>query len=135
MPSRRKIDSPAGGRGSPAVVSQASGADTGAADAAHSLPNPRAGAHDSEASTIAFWFFGQPALDPSLGAGAFVADASDTGRPDSPGAGSLLELLAPSQLYGLDFAPWFPHLFDSSSPCARGWFYPSILFVAFWRSS
>ena len=133
MPSRRKIDSPAGGLGSPAVVSQASGADTGAADAAHSLPNPRAGAHDSEASAIAFWFFGQPALDPSLGAGAFVADASDTGRPDSPGAGSLLELLAPSQPYGLGFAPWFPQLFDSSFSCfwvpETRWLYPS-----FWSS-
>ena len=135
MPSRRKIDSPAGGRGSPAVVSQASGADTGAADAVPFLPNPRAETQDSEASAIAFGSSDQPALDPLLGAGAFVADASDTGRPDSPGAGSLLELLAPSQLYGLDFAPWFPHLFNSSSPCARGWFYPSILFVAFWRSS
>ena len=38
----------------PPPFSQASGADTGAADAAHSLPNPRAEAHDSEASAIAF---------------------------------------------------------------------------------
>ena len=104
MPSRRKIDSPAGGRGSPAVVSQASGADTGAADAAPSLPNPRAEAQDSEASAIAFGSLDQPALDPPLGAGAFVADASDTGRPDPLGAGSLLELLAPSQPCSLDFA-------------------------------
>ena len=78
MPSRRKIDSPAGGRGSPAVVSQASGADTGAADAALSLPNPRAEAQDSEASAIA------------LGS-SDVAGASNTGRSDPPGAGSLLE--------------------------------------------
>ena len=64
MPSRRKIDSPAGGLGSPAVVSQASGADTGAADAAPLLPDPRAEAQDSEAPALSFGSAVQPLLDP-----------------------------------------------------------------------
>ena len=142
MPSRSKKSSPtkspspAGVRGvSPPGVSQDSGADTGAADAAPLLPNPRADAQDSEAPALSFGSTVQPLLDPPSGAGDFVANDSEAGRPGSLGAKSLLLLLDPSQLYGLDFAPWFPQLFDSSSPCARGWFYPSILFVAFWRSS
>ena len=119
MPSRRKIDSPAGGLGSPAVVSQASGADTGAADAAPPLPNPRAEAQDSEAPALSFGSTVQPLLDPTSGAGDFVANDSEAGRPGSLGAKSLLLLLDPSQPRDSDFALWFDQHFDFS-PDLRG---------------
>ena len=110
-----KSPSPAGVRGvSPRGVSQDSGADTGAADAAPSLPNPHAEAQDSEASALSFGSADQPLLDPPSGAGEFVANDSGAGRPGSLGAERLLPFLDPSQPSDSDFALWFAQRFDSS---------------------
>ena len=83
-----KSPSPASVRGvSPPGVSQASGADTGAADAAPSFPDPTAEAQDSEASALSFDSADRPLLDPPSGAGEFVAGDSGASRPGSLGAG------------------------------------------------
>ena len=101
MPRQKKnspAKSPSPFRGeSPPGVSQDSGADTGAADAAPLLPNPRAEAQDLEAPALSFGSAVQPILDPPSGAGAFVANDSSAGQPGSFGARSLLPLLDPSQ--------------------------------------
>ena len=98
----------------PPGVSQDSGADTGAVDAAPLLPNPRAEAQDLEASALSFGSAVQPLFDPPSGAGAFVADDSSAGQPGSLGAKSLLPLLDPSQPSASDFALWFAQRFGSS---------------------
>ena len=101
MPRQKKnspAKSPSPFRGeSPPGVSQDSGADTGAADAAPLLPNPRAEAQDSEAPALSFGSTVQPLLDPPSGAGDFVANDSEAGRPGSLGAKSLLPLLGSPQ--------------------------------------
>ena len=99
---------------SPPGVSQDSGADTGAADAAPLLPNPRAEAQDLEAPALSFGSAVQPILDPPSGAGAFVANDSSAGQPGSFGARGLLPLLDPSQPSASDFALWFAQRFGSS---------------------
>ena len=110
-----KAPSPARVRGvSPPGVSQDSGTDSGAADAAPPLPDPRAEAQDSEAPALSFRSADQPLLDPPSGAGDFVANDSGAGRPASLGAVSLLLLLDPSQPSDSDFALWFDQRFDSS---------------------
>ena len=118
MPRQKKnspAKSPSPFRGeSPPGVSQDSGADTGAADAAPLLPNPRAEAQNSEAPALSFGSTVQPLLDPPSGAGDFVANDSEAGRPGSLGAKSLLLLLDPSQPSDSDFALWFDQHFDSS---------------------
>ena len=85
MPRQKKnspAKSPSPFRGeSPPGVSQDGGADTGAADAAPLLPNPRAEAQVSEAPALSFGSTDQPLLDPPSGAGDFVANDSGAGRP------------------------------------------------------
>ena len=109
-----KSPSPASVRGVPPPgVSQASGADAGAADAAPSFPDPPAEAQDSEASALSFDSADRPLLDPPSGAGEFVAGDSGASRPGSLGAESLLPLLDPSQPSASDFALWFAQRFGS----------------------
>ena len=124
MPRQKKnspAKSPSPFRGeSPPGVSQDSGADTGAADAAPLLPNPRAEAQNSEAPALSFGSTVQPLLDPPSGAGDFVANDSGAGRPGSLGAESLLLLLDPSQPHDSDFAFWFDqHFVSSPDLCGR----------------